>query len=132
MGQTKPARRGSGVHDAHYDHQSFSSADELRGTYDTRRRVIATLNMMLGNASQPAGAAGITTSVATAAPPPGKNIPFYKKRKFIISQLILAPLAMALLFIILFPVVRAIAALVIKRSNLDVQSVFITEPVNSS
>ncbi|KAF5320993.1 hypothetical protein D9619_001399 [Psilocybe cf. subviscida] len=115
MGQTKPARRGSGVHDAHYDHQSFSSADELRG-----------------NASQPAGAAGITTSVATAAPPPGKNIPFYKKRKFIISQLILAPLAMALLFIILFPVVRAIAALVIKRSNLDVQSVFITEPVNSS
>lgn len=130
MEQIKPAGRSSGVYDAHYDHQSYNSADDLRGTLDMRQNSIVTLTGMSGNAAHPSGATGVAAPIATI--PQADKIPFYKKRNFIISQLILIPLAIALLFIILFPVVRAIAALVIKRSNLDVQRVFITEPVNSS
>ena len=58
--------------------------------------------------------------------------PLYKRRWFIISQIILIPLGIALLFILLFPVVRAIVALVLTKANLDVQEAIITNPVNGS
>jgi hypothetical protein len=72
-----------------------------------------------------------------AAPPPATqpatpHLPFYKRRWFIISQIILIPLAIALIFILLFPVVHAIVALVVKRTNLDIQAAVITQPVNNS
>lgn len=63
-------------------------------------------------------------------PPP--VVPFYKKRWFIISQIILIPLAIALLFILLFPVVRAIVQLVVKKSTLDIQVAKISAPQNGS
>jgi hypothetical protein len=47
--------------------------------------------------------------------------PFYKRRWFITSQSITIPLGITLLFILLFPVVRATVELVVKRTNLDVQ-----------
>lgn len=72
-----------------------------------------------------------TAASPTAITSPLKQ-PFYKKRWFIISQIILIPLSIALLFILLFPVVRAIVALVIKRANLDVQAAVITQPINGS
>lgn len=108
--------------------------------------VCRSLNIIKDNAANPAGY-GAPAAVSSPAPagwdawspqggaaavPVAPKQPFYKKRKFIISQIILIPLTIALLFIILFPVVRAIAALVIKRSNLDIQSVIITQPVNGS
>jgi hypothetical protein len=58
--------------------------------------------------------------------------PFYKKRGFIISQLIIIPLGIALLFILLFPVVRAIVQDVVNKSTLDVQVAAITAPANDS
>lgn len=64
---------------------------------------------------------------AAAAQP---TVPFYKKRKFIISQIIIIPLGIALLFILLFPVVTAIAQLVVKRSTLNVEVAAITAPQN--
>lgn len=76
----------------------------------------------------PTGTATATATAATSSP----KQPFYKKRWFIISQIILIPLSIALLFILLFPVVRAIIALVVKRTNLDVQAAVITQPVNNS
>ncbi|KAG5653629.1 hypothetical protein H0H81_011855 [Sphagnurus paluster] len=63
---------------------------------------------------------------------PATTVPFYKKRYFIISQIILIPLTIALLFIILFPVVKAIAQLVVKRSQLDIQVAKISEAQNNT
>ncbi len=63
-----------------------------------------------------------------AAPP----VPWYKKRKFIISQAIIIPLGIALLFILLFPVVTAIVQLVVNRSVINVDVAFITEPQNNT
>ncbi|KAK7064212.1 hypothetical protein R3P38DRAFT_3165227 [Favolaschia claudopus] len=58
--------------------------------------------------------------------------PFYKKRAFIISQLIIIPLGIVLLFVLLFPVVRAIVQSVVNKSTLDVQVADITSPTNGS
>jgi hypothetical protein len=64
-----------------------------------------------------------------AVPPPQ---PFYKKRWFIISQIILIPLSIAFLFILLYPVLRAIAQLVVNKSTLDVQVATISNPQNNT
>jgi hypothetical protein len=64
-----------------------------------------------------------------AEPPPR---PFYKKRWFIISQIILIPISIAMLFILLYPVLRAIAQLVVNKSTLDVQVATISNPQNNT
>ncbi|KAF4598358.1 hypothetical protein EYR38_006760 [Pleurotus pulmonarius] len=84
-----------------------------------------------------AGAYDGTSDVPTDAqdvpqPAPPPHVPFYKKRWFIISQLIIIPLGIALLFILLFPVIKAIAQLVVNRSTLDIQVAQITEPLNNT
>ncbi|KAJ7928639.1 hypothetical protein B0H13DRAFT_1968281 [Mycena leptocephala] len=91
------------------------------------------------NAPEPAGSRFSEGPVATsgaagqpAAPGQQPRQPFYKKRGFIISQLIIIPLGIALLFILLFPVVRAIVQLVVNRSQLSVQVAAITAPANNS
>ncbi|THV03542.1 hypothetical protein K435DRAFT_962414 [Dendrothele bispora CBS 962.96] len=76
-----------------------------------------------------------TQNAAAPAPAPPQqqtDVPFYKKRWFIISQIIIIPVGIALLFILLFPVVTAIAQLVIKRSQLGVDVATITSPQNDS
>jgi hypothetical protein len=67
-----------------------------------------------------------------AQPPPPPPISFYKKRWFIVSQIIVIPLGIAMLFILLFPVVRAIVQLVVKHSTLNVDVAAITEPQNNT
>ncbi|KAJ7072466.1 hypothetical protein C8F01DRAFT_1299136 [Mycena amicta] len=90
-----------------------------------------------GHAEAPAGSRfseGVTPASgrdASAAPPTAKT-PFYKKRKFIVCQLIFVPLGIALLFILLFPVVKAVAQLVVNRSTLNIQVAAITAPTNNS
>ncbi|KAK0485666.1 hypothetical protein IW261DRAFT_1451420 [Armillaria novae-zelandiae] len=71
---------------------------------------------------------------APDAPPQDEapHVPWYKRRKFIISQAILIPLGIALLFILLFPVVTAIVQLVVNRSVINVDVAFITEPQNNT
>lgn len=68
-------------------------------------------------------------AVVAAAP---ATIPFYKRRWFLVSTIIMVLLGIALLFIILFPVLRAIVELVVKRSNLHVDLASITQPQNGS
>ena len=69
---------------------------------------------------------------------PNRRVPFYKKkgwwktRRWLITWAILAALGIALLFIILFPVIRAIAQLVVNRSVLNVDTAAITNPGNTS
>ncbi|KAF8557967.1 hypothetical protein OG21DRAFT_1504634 [Imleria badia] len=64
-----------------------------------------------------------------AAPP---KPPLYKRRWFIITSVIGACLGIALLFIILFPVVRAIIQDVVNKTTLDITMAAITSPTNTS
>jgi hypothetical protein len=108
-------RRNSGVHSI----ASNGSATGLRGD----EALPAGSRFSEGNvANDPAGS-------ATPPPVPSKpKKPFYKRRKFIIAQLIIIPIGIALLFILLFPVVKAIAQMLVNKSTLDVQAAKITEP----
>ncbi|KAJ7675082.1 hypothetical protein B0H17DRAFT_1161695 [Mycena rosella] len=63
--------------------------------------------------------------VLDLALPPQLPSPLLRPRSFIISQLIIIPLGIALLFILLFP-------LVVNRSTLDIQVAAITSPSNGS
>ncbi|KAH7108191.1 hypothetical protein BKA62DRAFT_764259 [Auriculariales sp. MPI-PUGE-AT-0066] len=75
------------------------------------------------------GAMGTTTP--TTVPPPQKT-PFWKTRKFIICQIISFLLFIVILFVLLFPVVKAIAQLVVNRSTLQIDSAQIISPQNGS
>jgi hypothetical protein len=58
--------------------------------------------------------------------------PFYKRRWFIISQVIACFVGIGLLFVLLFPVVKAIAQHIVNVSELNVDRVMISEPTNTS
>ena len=58
--------------------------------------------------------------------------PFYKRRWFIISQVIAFFVGIGLLFVLLFPVIKAIAQHIVNVSKLNVDRVMISEPTNTS
>ncbi|KAF9047294.1 hypothetical protein BJ165DRAFT_1464966 [Panaeolus papilionaceus] len=137
MEYTHHARRSSGVYDSG-NNGSFDSAASLREHAAYPAGVASTtaagISPRAYGEAKPTGAvSGWADQDAPPSdvPPPPKQ-PFYKKRWFIISQIILIPLAIALLFILLFPVVRAIVALVVKRTNLSVDIANITFPQNNT
>ncbi|KAI0321180.1 hypothetical protein OF83DRAFT_1280620 [Amylostereum chailletii] len=72
------------------------------------------------------------TAPATLASPVTEGTPFYKKRWFLISQALIALVSIALLFIILYPVIHAIAQHVVDVSELNVDTVAINQPTNGS
>ncbi len=61
-----------------------------------------------------------------------KKTPFYKRRWFLIFQVIACLVGIGLLFVLLFPVVKAIAQRIVDDSNLNVDRVTISEPTNTS
>lgn len=74
-------------------------------------------------------------------PPPPPVLPFYrfykrknwyKSRNFLLCQVVTAALGIALLFVVLFPVVRAIAQHVVNVSVLNVLEAAIDAPTNST
>ncbi|TDL25981.1 hypothetical protein BD410DRAFT_895443 [Rickenella mellea] len=85
-----------------------------------------------------ASAAGAGAAGATAEKTVDPNVAWYrrpgwwKSRPVIICQIITALLGIALLFILLFPVVKAIAQLVVKRSNINITFASIKNPTNTS
>ncbi|KXN90203.1 hypothetical protein AN958_04693 [Leucoagaricus sp. SymC.cos] len=140
MEQPGPARQDSGFYDANYGSQhSFSSGAELRE-----------------HAAQPAGvthttAAGVPITATGEGAGPGApsdwnddsdaprpqqpeqpHVPIYKRRWFIITGIVVALLGIALLFIILFPVIRAIVQLVVKRTQIEVDRAVIMNATNDS
>ncbi|KAI0035854.1 hypothetical protein K488DRAFT_76325 [Vararia minispora EC-137] len=82
--------------------------------------------------SVPAVAATGGKDEATQPPPALQGTPFYKKRWFLISQVLTALVSLALLFVILYPVVRAIAQHVINVSVINIDTVAINTPGNTS
>ncbi|KAF8524806.1 hypothetical protein BU17DRAFT_84312 [Hysterangium stoloniferum] len=112
------ARRSSGV----YDHDAPVDA-------------MGSQTAIAGEGAPPAGFVGYDVGDVGAVPPtqpPPPKIPFWKTRKFIIIATINAILAIVILFVVLFPVVRAIAQLVVNRSVLNIDTAAITKPQNNS
>lgn len=70
-----------------------------------------------------------TDPAPPAAPP---KPPLYKRRWFIITSVLGACLAIALLFIILYPVLKAIIQDVVNKTTLDITTAAITSPTNTS
>ncbi|KDQ57731.1 hypothetical protein JAAARDRAFT_69819 [Jaapia argillacea MUCL 33604] len=67
-----------------------------------------------------------------AAQPPTPKQPLYKRRWFIITNVVLSLLGIALLFIVLYPVVAAIAQHVVNVSVLNVNEAAILQPQNTT
>ena len=61
-----------------------------------------------------------------------KGIPLYRKPSFLICQAVILVVGFALLFVLLYPVVGAIAQHIVNVSKLNVDRVAITGPTNSS
>ncbi|KAG7446409.1 uncharacterized protein BT62DRAFT_931852 [Guyanagaster necrorhizus] len=78
--------------------------------------------------AQPSAADQPDASPQKVAP----SMPWYKTRKFIISQAIIIPLGIALLFILLFPVVTTVVQSVVDKSVINVNVASITELQNNT
>lgn len=65
-------------------------------------------------------------------PPPAEKVPFYKRRGFIICQIVTAIIGIVMLFVMLFPLVHVIAQHVLDVSQMHVDSSMIQSPNNGS
>lgn len=123
------------IHASFYKQGIKGHAAEFAGTHHTEGTEIArttSAGLVPEGAVAGSGSAVVSSGqdgTPPAVPPPR---PFYKKRWFIISQIIIIPLGIALLFILLFPVVRAIVQLVVNKSTLDIQVATISGPRNNT
>lgn len=61
-----------------------------------------------------------------------KKIPFYKRRNFIICQIVTAIIGIIMIFVLLWPVVRAIAQHVLDVSEMHIETSVIQSPSNES
>jgi len=77
-------------------------------------------------------AATAVAGAAAAGQPQAYKPPYYLRPWFIVTSLVVGALGLALLFIILYPVVKAIAQLVVDRSVLNIDVAMITTPQNNS
>ncbi|KAF8629168.1 hypothetical protein AX17_005753 [Amanita inopinata Kibby_2008] len=123
MDETRPARRSSGIYDA-----TYGSTRSLASNASLRAHAAAPAGIPVGEANLDSG----RDDQAPPQPPTAPHVPFYKRRWFIIAQIILAPIGIAMIFILLFPVVRAIVQLIVNRSQLDIQTATISNPTNDS
>ncbi|KAG2368054.1 hypothetical protein BDR07DRAFT_1391769 [Suillus spraguei] len=73
-----------------------------------------------------------TDTDTAAVPVAALKPPLYKRKWFIITSIVGVCLGIALLFIILFPVLRAIVQYIINRSTLNIQRAAILSPSNTS
>lgn len=85
----------------------------------------------VGAASGAAAAAG-TTGATAATSTQQPTTPWYKTRKWIIIQVIGAILGIVILFVFLFPVVAALAQLIVNRTSVNINTAAIIQPTNES
>lgn len=79
-----------------------------------------------------AAAAAAGGTAAAANQPQVYKPPFYLRKWFLLTGGVLGALGLALLFITLYPVVKAIAQLVVDRSALNIDVAQITNPQNGT
>ncbi|KAH9835153.1 uncharacterized protein C8Q71DRAFT_764402 [Rhodofomes roseus] len=82
-------------------------------------------------AATPTTTAAERTSGATTAAA-AKKQPFYKRKWFIACQIVTAIVGIVLIFVLLFPVVRAIAQAIVNKSQLNVEKASILTPQNTT
>ncbi|KAG8833980.1 hypothetical protein FRC17_009762 [Serendipita sp. 399] len=63
---------------------------------------------------------------------PAQGVPFYKRRGFIICQIVTAIIGIIMLFLMLWPIVRAIAQHVLNVSHMNIESSVIESPENGT
>ncbi|KAG8787307.1 hypothetical protein FRB91_009037 [Serendipita sp. 411] len=63
---------------------------------------------------------------------PGQNVPFYKRRGFIICQIVTAIIGIIMIFVMLWPIVHAIAQHVLNVSHMNIETSMIESPQNGS
>ncbi|KAF8332887.1 hypothetical protein F5887DRAFT_1080561 [Amanita rubescens] len=133
MEESNSARGSSGVYDAAYGNSPNSASNaSLRG------------HAVAPGFTTPPGA---PTGVDAAKPTPAMDYransdpfplptrpptPLYKRKWFIISQIILGAIGFAMIFILLWPVVRAVVQLVVNRTTLDIQVATVSNAANNS
>ncbi|KAL1718757.1 hypothetical protein EV715DRAFT_290908 [Schizophyllum commune] len=123
-----PARRSSDIYEV-----PGQSRQQSRQTLDSQPEAPLT-----ANAAPPAG--GETseskpendTQNAPAAAAAAPKVPFYKKKWFWLTQLVIVPFGIALLFILLFPIVRAIVQSVVTKTTLGIDEATILNPANDT
>lgn len=77
--------------------------------------------------------AGAAAAAESEPPPPVKQrVPFWKKRWFFWTQLAIIIIGIVMLFVLLWPVVKAVAQAVLNKSVLNVTKATITNPTNTS
>ncbi|KAF9051008.1 hypothetical protein BDZ89DRAFT_1056905 [Hymenopellis radicata] len=141
MEQVQSARRSSGLYDIDVDVGSTASlARNVAPPSGSRFSEGPEIQRATGAGVVPAAGGAQSSGLSDAGPAPEGNatqpatpvVPWYKRRKFLISQAIIIPLGIALLFILLFPVVSAIAQLVVNRSVINIDEAAISSPQNES
>lgn len=80
--------------------------------------------------AHPVGADSATH--VTSASGASTQTPFYRKRSFLRCQVVSALVGIGLLFVLLYPVVRAISQHVVDASTLNIDKVTIAQPSNTS
>jgi hypothetical protein len=74
---------------------------------------------------------GTALSEKTAVAP-GSKVPFYRRRWFIVCQIVTAIIGIVMLFVMLYPLVHAIAQHVLDVSHMHIESSVIQAPSNES
>jgi hypothetical protein len=73
-----------------------------------------------------------TTGATASNTPQTPQTPWYKTRKWIIIQIIGSILGIVILFVFLFPVVAALAQLIVNRTSININTAAIIQPTNGS
>ncbi|KII92866.1 hypothetical protein PLICRDRAFT_102438 [Plicaturopsis crispa FD-325 SS-3] len=161
MEHYRPARSSSGVYDTDIGTEARSIASGSQASLG-RDNVLTAGSLIVGNAEDmahdappvpqrttaagvpvtgaAAGAAAADASgsakegdaAAPAAAATAVKPPFYRQKWFKIANAILIPIGIALLFILLYPVVKAVSQLVLNRAVLNVDTASISSPQNDT
>ncbi|KAK2467793.1 hypothetical protein APHAL10511_000088 [Amanita phalloides] len=122
------SKRTSAIHNATYGSTpSLASNASLRGHGPPTGVATKTTAGVSGTST----AAG-PTSTMDGSPSTPARVPFYRTRWFIIAQFIFSLIGFAMIFILLWPVVRAVVQLIVNKATLDVQVLEVSSPTNNS
>ena len=145
--------KSSGIYDGDYGAPNYGSTASLTGmsssiimsflshliyfVANAQNTIASTTESRFSEGHEATTGHGLDSSTlqgdpAGAAAPQEYKPPFYLRRWFFVTGIILGALGLALLFVILYPVVKAIAQLVVNRSVLNVDQALISNPQNGS
>lgn len=101
---------------------------DATGTQHTQSAPAPAAGTLAGGADTTEGttAAGAAIAAGTTKPP------FYRRKWFIVCQIVTAIIGIVIIFVLLFPVVRAIAQSIVNKSQLNIETAAIVGPQNTT